>query len=105
MNARCEATLRSGGWNSYACTHPAKMHHEGKGYCGVHDPVRKAARRAEASRKWKAGFDAKMKRGDERQHKLDTWDALVKALEEIQVQTQDPVIERLCAAVLPEAQR
>ena len=32
-------------------------------------------------------------------------DALVEALEEIQVQTHDPVIERLCAAVLPEAQR
>ena len=33
------------------------------------------------------------------------FDALVAALEEIQVQTQDPAIERLCAAVLPEAQR
>ncbi len=28
---------------------------------------------------------------------------LVEALEEIQVQTQDPVIERLCAAALEEA--
>ena len=91
--------------NSYACTHPAKVQREGKGYCGIHDPVKKAARRAGTSRKWKADFDAKMKRGDERQRKLDTWDGLVAALEEIQVQTQDPAIERLCAAVLEEVKR
>ena len=81
MISRCEETLRSGGWDSYACTYKAKMQHEGKGYCGVHYPVRVAARRAEASRKWKAEFDAKMKRGDERQHKLDTYDGLLAACE------------------------
>ncbi len=32
-------------------------------------------------------------------------DALVAALEEIQVQTQDPAIEKLCSAALPGAQR
>ena len=37
--------------------------------------------------------------------RLNAHDSLVAALEEIQVQTHDPVIERLCAAVLPEAQR
>ncbi len=38
-------------------------------------------------------------------HRVNAHDALVAALEAIQVQTQDPAIERLCAAALPEAQR
>ncbi len=36
---------------------------------------------------------------------VNAHDALVAALETIQVQTQDPAIERLCAAALPGAQR
>ena len=70
-----------GGFRGYRCTNSAKMHHEGKGYCGVHDPVKKAAQKAaridKSNAKWKA-----ITRGDrERQHKLDTWDALVAACE------------------------
>ena len=101
--SQCTAVTRDlTGWgHRYPCTYKVKMHHEGKGYCGVHDPVKKAAREAERLARW----DAETKRQLGQAHKLRTWDGLVKALEEIQVQTHDPVIERLCAAVLPGAQR
>ena len=72
--SQCTAVTRDPtGWgHRYPCTYKAKMQHEGKGYCGIHDPVKKAAREAER----KAKYDARLKRSDERQHKLDTWDGL-----------------------------
>ena len=82
----------------YPCSYKAKMHHEGKGYCGVHDPVKKAARVAEREAK----VNASIERGQVRAHKLRTWDGLVETREKIQVQTHDPAIERLCAAALEE---
>ena len=81
MKERCEATLRRGGWNSYACTHPAKMRHEGKGYCGVHDPVKRETRRKELTTKWRNASTARLKGAEEEQHKLDTWDGLLAACE------------------------
>ncbi len=39
----------------------------------------------------------------EQQRKLNAHDRLVEALETIQVQTQDPAIERLCAVALEGA--
>ena len=81
MISRCEETLRSGGWNSYACTHPAKMRHEGKGYCGVHDPVKKQARRKAHTANWRTNYNARLKRAEEEQHKLNTYAALLAACE------------------------
>jgi hypothetical protein len=42
--------------NCYAvrCYRPAKMKHEGHGYCGTHDPLRKAARNAAKRAEWDA---------------------------------------------------
>lgn len=36
------------------CYKPAKMTHEGHGYCGMHDPLRKAARQAAKRAEWEA---------------------------------------------------
>ena len=42
---------------------------------------------------------------EEERHKINAHAPLVEALEKIQVGTQDPAIERLCAAALAEAKR
>ena len=79
--SQCSAEMYNPIGFGYPCSYPAKMHHEGKGYCGVHDPVKRKAKRGESSRKWRVDFDARMKHAEEEQHKLDTWDALVAACE------------------------
>ena len=46
----CEASLLGGSvWSrhTYACGKTAKVERDGKWYCGIHDPVRVAAKRAE----------------------------------------------------------
>jgi len=42
------------GWHRWKCGKTAKVEHEGKHYCGTHDPVKLAARRAEKAAKWNA---------------------------------------------------
>lgn len=37
---------------SHVCGKPAKMEHEGKCYCGRHDPVKRAAKNAERHARW-----------------------------------------------------
>ena len=73
----------SGFGNYYPCQYKAKMQHEGKGYCGVHDPVRRKEKRAAQSAKWRQDFAARMKHSDEQQHKLDAYPALLDALQQI----------------------
>ena len=65
---------RFGDW--YPCRNKTKMQHEGKGYCGVHDPVKREAKREVSQAKW----DADMKRAIERSHKLNTYQDLLDAL-------------------------
>lgn len=57
----CSDSTYNNGW-FHPCRNKAKMTHEGKGYCGIHDPVKKAAKRAERDAKWQAEWDAKLAR-------------------------------------------
>ena len=43
---------------SHACGKTAKMEHEGKWYCGIHDPVKRAGKRAERDAAWEAKWNA-----------------------------------------------
>ena len=40
----CHPISTQDGWNYLACGRPAKMMHERRAYCGLHDPVKKDAR-------------------------------------------------------------
>jgi hypothetical protein len=42
------------GWGFTPCGKSAKTEHQGRLYCGIHDPVRVAAKRDELQAKWKA---------------------------------------------------
>lgn len=55
-----------GDYYSGSCSRNASVLRGDKAYCGQHDPVRKAERRAEQNRKWKESFDAKEKARNER---------------------------------------
>ncbi len=102
---QCSAEVRdSGGWHYYPCGNKAKMQHEGKGYCGVHDPVKREVKRKAQSAKWSAGFKARMKNAEEERHKLDTWQGLVETLAQILYESHNPVVEKLAQDALNIAQ-
>jgi len=44
------------------CQKPAKMQHDGKWYCGVHDPVKRKAKDAERQAAWAAQYEANKKK-------------------------------------------
>ncbi len=81
--SKCSAEMYdpTGRGNWRRCSYRSKMHHKGKGYCGIHDPVKKAARAAEQRAKWSAAFKARAKADMDRGRKLDSWDGLVAACE------------------------
>ena len=80
---RCSTlTFGANSWG-HPCTNKVKMHHEDKGYCGVHDPVRRKEKQAAQSAKWQQDFAARMKHSEESQHKLNTYDDLLDALRQI----------------------
>lgn len=54
-----------GKWSSHNCENKAKMEHEGKWYCGIHDPVRKA----EKDRAWREKFDREWGESQEKYRK------------------------------------
>lgn len=51
------------GWGG-RCGKPAKMQHNGKFYCGVHDPVKRAAKHAERDAAWRAKWAYQQKLSD-----------------------------------------
>jgi uncharacterized Zn finger protein (UPF0148 family) len=58
MSNTCCALVRAGSqWHRIACGKTAKVEHEGKWYCGIHDPVKKAAKDKEREAKWKAQWE------------------------------------------------
>lgn len=68
-HASCCARVADGsGFHFYNCGKRAKTTHEGKPYCGIHDPERLAAIRAKNSAKWEADYAAKQ---DEKQKRED----------------------------------
>jgi hypothetical protein len=52
----CQALVR-GVWLNVECGKPGKVEVEGKWYCGIHDPVKVAKRRANTEAKWAAERD------------------------------------------------
>lgn len=76
----CEERIKIGsGWNrTYApCGKPAKVDHDGKRYCGIHDPVKKAKKRADRDAKW----DSKREREHGERQMSNAAPALYAALE------------------------
>jgi len=59
---RCCERVYSSSYPGHTCGNPAKMEHEGKPYCGIHDPVKRAAREAASKAKWDALWKAKTER-------------------------------------------
>ena len=55
---RCSKMLWQG-FHQFNCRNKPKMTHEGKGYCGLHDPVKRAAKQAERDAKWQAQWEAR----------------------------------------------
>ncbi len=81
--SKCSAKVYDsfGSGGRWPCSYQAKMHHEGKGYCGIHDPVKKATRDAERRARWSAEFKARAKADTDCSRKLRSWDGLVAACE------------------------
>ena len=52
---RCSARVVYGDWgHSNQCENRAKMEHEGKHFCGVHDPVKRKAKEDAKRDEWNA---------------------------------------------------
>jgi uncharacterized Zn finger protein (UPF0148 family) len=62
----CQARFYSQ-WSSTpsTCNKTAKMEHEGKHYCGIHDPVKKQAKRDEKHKEWNDRYEASKKAREE----------------------------------------
>lgn len=60
MAEKCCQTVYGDGFarRGYQCRNNAKVERNGEHYCGTHDPVRVAEKRAEANRKWREEYDA-----------------------------------------------
>ena len=58
----CAATWPAGARHSYPCSHSGKIERDGKWYCGIHDPVKRAEKQAERTAKWNAEWEAKKAR-------------------------------------------
>ena len=85
---RCSKMLWQG-FHQFNCRNKPKMTHEGKGYCGLHDPVKRAAKQAERDAKWQAQWEARdaaqeaaQREQRKAEHALRWHDDLVKALTE-----------------------
>lgn len=58
---RCTTRVYAGSFSGHPCSKPAKVERAGKWYCGTHDPVRVAEKRAAQATKWDAEADARNK--------------------------------------------
>lgn len=76
---RCEARIGSG-YHRPVCGNTAKMEYNGQHYCGVHDPVKAAERRAVNNAKWKAEMDAQSAARAAAKQRQAAQDALVEAV-------------------------
>lgn len=100
----CESTRIPGRWPRYKdCGRPAKVTVNGKGYCGIHDPV-KATQKADAKR---AEWNAQWERDRKRIRLEGAAPDLLAALQEARAYVIDygndksmaPVVERIDAAI------
>ena len=58
---QCEEMMFAN-WRSYQCSNNAKMEHEGKYYCGTHDPVKRKARQDARYKKYDEEWAASKKK-------------------------------------------
>lgn len=90
---RCAAEVAGlGGFHWHPCKNPGKIEHDGKSWCGVHDPIKKAGHARERREKWDRAFAHRMERHKaadayptvlaERDRLREQNKALVEALEE-----------------------
>jgi uncharacterized Zn finger protein (UPF0148 family) len=63
MNKCCESIREGVAWPRYhACGRSAKVERDGKWYCGIHDPVKRAEKAAVQHAKWMAELEASTKK-------------------------------------------
>lgn len=78
----CEATIFSQ-WSSHKCGKVARMEHEGKHYCGIHDPVKRKEKQAERDRKWREEHDAQALEDRKRQHRRTFGEEAIELVQRI----------------------
>lgn len=107
---KCCGRIYGGSYRGHPCGNTGKFEHDGKWYCGTHDPVRLAAKydKAEAEReaKWAARIESQAKAEYARkvaQDKVDLFPELVAALEDLMEYAG--IIEERCDAVATTAAR
>lgn len=62
-NQKCSAAVYDSlAWRSKLCGKPGKVEHEGKWYCGVHNPARLQAIRDKTEQKYRERSEAACKR-------------------------------------------
>ncbi len=86
----CAIMWPKGSYRGRKCTNTAKVEHEGKHYCGKHDPVaiveREAAKTAERLSQWakeNAASKAKSAALAEQKRRADCYDDLLNELESV----------------------
>ncbi len=76
MSERCCFDVGKG-YHVTLCANPGKVQVDGKWYCGVHDPIKKAAKQAATNAKWAAERALENKIGDRKALKMKLADAAI----------------------------
>jgi hypothetical protein len=72
---RCAATTYAPGvWGGAACSNPAKYEHNGKWWCGVHNPEAKARRKDKTIERLTARAEVRRRRSIQDQAKAEAWE-------------------------------
>lgn len=95
----CQQIIHSD-WTRYQCRKRAKMMHEGKYYCGIHDPAKRAAKRAECDKKWKTQWDEEKNKLAVEKAQKAAFPKFLDAIQKIAAGHNDA--RKLCEKVLSE---
>jgi len=85
----CEQVYSGSPYFPYTCGKTAKVERDGKHYCGIHDPVRRAEKQREKREAWDAEYEAKKQKlakekaeADEQKRRAGCFPDLLEALKE-----------------------
>jgi len=77
----CAMVYNQNGWGSHACGNKAKMFHDGKAYCGIHDPIKAKAIADEKQRKFDAEWEEKAAKAKRQKQLIEYGEIYEKLLE------------------------
>lgn len=91
MAEKCSAHTHGDVWRDYPCSKNAKVERDGKWYCGTHDPVKVAERKAKRDAVYLEKHDARKRAAMRRLRHDKLHEECVYAIEAIAKGHNDPV--------------